>query len=447
MMTAPSSRGKDTAWWIVSGGVHAVAFILVTYVTPIHDLVFESSLASTEFVVSGDRLQEIVDEMREFDRRKMVAAIDGTRRREGMRDWLAVLLEIRDRRLAQLNSLPGGPASASDLDPDALKGGRYRPDAPLAEKNVAEIFDVARDLEQTMVDVYRQVRAVRMAMLQEGLSFAEAFETATVMRPVRAKLEASVIEQEVRNARDGRLEAMKSELKLGGQEIKAMEAYARKLVAFAKEIDERDDFLTVEMADDEEEDLGGEYRGATLMPDEMYDSHEYSMGSFHAFAGRKLMGEGDPNLWMFVDTWYIIGPFPNAGRQNINTRFGPEAGVDLDASYVGKDGREVRWEFHKQFIHKIEPKDPGSYEIYYAWSEVYSDRERDAWIATGTDDLGKLWVNDEPVWVSSEVLKPYNASENIQMIRLKEGVNAVLFRCENAGGTMGFSLLMCTREE
>jgi hypothetical protein len=64
------------------------------------------------------------------------------------------------------------------------------------------------------------------------------------------------------------------------------------------------------------------------------------------------------------------------------------------------------------------------------------------WIATATDDYGKLWINDDLVWKSPKTRKPYNATENIQRADLKQGQNKILYRVENAGGTMGFSLMI-----
>jgi len=56
---------------------------------------------------------------------------------------------------------------------------------------------------------------------------------------------------------------------------------------------------------------------------------------------RKLEESGEAREWVFVDTWYTIGPFPNPHRRNLNRQFPPEIVIDLDARYPGKDGREL----------------------------------------------------------------------------------------------------------
>lgn len=161
--------------------------------------------------------------------------------------------------------------------------------------------------------------------------------------------------------------------------------------------------------------------------------------------------------WLYVDSWYIIGPFPgDRRRENLDVRFGPETNVNLDDVFTGKDDQEIRWRYkkvgyagtaegQKTAYWKIEPPVVDTYAIYYAFTEIYSDRPREVWIATATDDYGKLWINDELVWQSPKHRKPYNATENIQKIELQQGQNKVLYRVENAGGTMGFSLMIRQR--
>jgi hypothetical protein len=133
-------------------------------------------------------------------------------------------------------------------------------------------------------------------------------------------------------------------------------------------------------------------------------------------------------------------------------KFGPEANVNLDDVLLGKGGQKVHWEYKKvgwnlpggskRAYWKIEPRVVYDDAIYYAFTEIYSDVPREIWIATATDDYGKLWINDKLVWTSPTTRKPYNALENIQQVKLKQGHNKILYRVENGGGTMGFSLMV-----
>ena len=107
-------------------------------------------------------------------------------------------------------------------------------------------------------------------------------------------------------------------------------------------------------------------------------------GNVAKFSGGDAKG-AMPAKWMYVQDWYVIGPFPNPNRVNIRRKFPPESVVDLDATYVGKDGRTIRWEFTqtKNSTPKetwradgkaeLVPYNAEEYGIWYAYAEVFSD--------------------------------------------------------------------------
>lgn len=164
-------------------------------------------------------------------------------------------------------------------------------------------------------------------------------------------------------------------------------------------------------------------------------------------------GGGIPARWMYVRDWYSIGPFPNPDRINIRRKFPPESVVDLDATYIGKDGRTIRWEFMQ--TRNVPPKEPWmpdnraaatpsnaeEYGIWYAYAEVFCDVACERWIAVGSDDRSDVWVNDVPVWGSSNKLKLWRIDEGFRRIRLERGRNRILARIEN--GWLGLSWSLC----
>ena len=160
--------------------------------------------------------------------------------------------------------------------------------------------------------------------------------------------------------------------------------------------------------------------------------------------GRRVhaSGDGSGTKWMFVDTWYVIGPFPNPQRRNIDTKFPPESVVDLDASYPGKDGRSVRWQFVQATQAAIHPPDEQSYAIYYAYTNLWFDEERDLWIAVGSDDFSKLWINDLMVWASGPTQKTWKPNEGYRKIHFKRGLNRILYRVENGQAACMYSLML-----
>lgn len=166
-------------------------------------------------------------------------------------------------------------------------------------------------------------------------------------------------------------------------------------------------------------------------------------------------GDGIPGSWMFVNSWYVIGPFPNPGRINLRRKFPPESVIDLDATYPGKDGQTLRWEYrqsrsslsHKGSRAEVTPSNNQEYAIWYAYSEVFLDRECDLWVAIGSDDRSDVWLNDLPIWGSGNNLKEWKIDEGFRRVHFRKGRNTMLMRLENGHGPAGFSICICVNEE
>ncbi|MBN1995975.1 hypothetical protein JW935_00400 [candidate division KSB1 bacterium] len=162
--------------------------------------------------------------------------------------------------------------------------------------------------------------------------------------------------------------------------------------------------------------------------------------------GRKVTATGRPVKWFYIHSWYIIGPFPNEKRRNVNKSFPPESIVDLDAVYTGKNDRTVGWEFFSSSTYMIVPPHYDQYAIYYAYTELYVDRPMDLWIAVGSDDRSDVWINDIKVWQSVNQVKQWQLIEGLRRVFFKKGHNKILLRLENGWRECGFSLLVCAGE-
>lgn len=183
-----------------------------------------------------------------------------------------------------------------------------------------------------------------------------------------------------------------------------------------------------------------------------------------AAPGRIISAQTVPGRWMFVDSWYLLGPFDNAGRANLEKQFPPETVIDLNATYLGKRGRPVRWDFHQSAQPRVAPPfdafnplasglgDGGAgafksrdleYIIYYGYTELRAEQECDVWLAIGSDDFSKLWIEDQLVWSSGKQHKSWRVDEGFRKVRLKQGVNRVLIRVENGHSQSEFSLAVC----
>ncbi|MGB8353322.1 MAG: hypothetical protein WCD79_05505, partial [Chthoniobacteraceae bacterium] len=164
--------------------------------------------------------------------------------------------------------------------------------------------------------------------------------------------------------------------------------------------------------------------------------------------GRKVHneGEGVGAKWMFIDTWYIIGPFPNPARRNIDTKFPPDSVIDLDATYTGKNDELVHWRFKQSPTAGIHPPEEQPYAIYYAYTTLWFDEPRDMWIAIGSDDFSKIWINDMLVWASGRIQKPWGPGEGFRKVHFKKGLNRILDRVENGQNGCMFSVMMNMQE-
>ena len=165
---------------------------------------------------------------------------------------------------------------------------------------------------------------------------------------------------------------------------------------------------------------------------------------------------GQPAGWMYLNSWWIIGPFPNPDRVNITRKFPPESVIDLDAAYEGQGGL-VRWQFTQarsnipperfnRHRSEVIPPDRREFAIWYGYTILRVDRECDVWLAAGSDDRSDVWVNGMKVWASGNNRKVWTIDEGFRRIHLHKGANTVLVRLENGPGPTSFSVCVSPNE-
>lgn len=170
---------------------------------------------------------------------------------------------------------------------------------------------------------------------------------------------------------------------------------------------------------------------------------------------RGQAGDVPSARWMYVNDWYVIGPFPNPNRENLRRKFPPESVVDLNATYAGKNGETVSWKFmqcensikNKRGRAHVVPRSGAEYVIWYAYAEVFFDEECDRWIAIGSDDRSDFWINGYPVWGSSNKLKQWNIAEGFRKCHFKKGRNELLIRVENGWHSSDWSVCIALSED
>ena len=91
----------------------------------------------------------------------------------------------------------------------------------------------------------------------------------------------------------------------------------------------------------------------------------------------------------------------------------------------------------------IMPPGLADYEIYYAYTELWFDEPADLWVAIGSDDQSKVWINDQLIWKSADYHKVWVPNEGLRKVHFRKGINRLLYRLENGQNSGGFSFLVC----
>ena len=166
---------------------------------------------------------------------------------------------------------------------------------------------------------------------------------------------------------------------------------------------------------------------------------------------------------MYLNSWYVIGPFEGRHGLNVfkNYRYPPEDGIVLDAAYRGKTGRVVRWQYVNGQDYPLIPPDPAEDAVYYGYTELMSDAERDlvAWI--GADDDARVWLNDRMIWEGGDsdrdnkawfwneiyhtrnnYVRDLNLTEGRRLIHLRKGRNKLFFKLSNGATRVFFSMVL-----
>ena len=75
-------------------------------------------------------------------------------------------------------------------------------------------------------------------------------------------------------------------------------------------------------------------------------------------------------------------------------------------------------------------------------TELWFEKACDLWVAIGSDDFSKVWIEDQLVWSSGKSLKAWKLNEGLRKVHFKAGINRVLYRVENGNDKTEFSLVV-----
>ncbi|QDS98473.1 coiled-coil domain-containing protein [Adhaeretor mobilis] len=427
----------------------------------------EKRLKETETALANEQRKAVPQES-EIHRQRALISTAGEQSKKKLADAIAAQQQaIAASQAFELTAPPASTAATTNL------------------ATTQEAFQLARDLERKVAERFKDIRAAELALVQQ-MTPSEARQMVSVALPERADLDEASLDQNARTqaAMQRNLDALTQ----ANQQAQTMDDFAKSLLAQALGVQQEG--LEISLADRQQdaarennqsaEEQGGAVSDMTAVmakrsgrqgaespsppaqlagaggADSPAKIKSTTIGAAQqeappsprdmarAVPARRFSGEGGvpSSGWTYVDTWYILGPFDNAGRANIHKQFPPESLVDLDAKYRSSASDAlIGWEFYQSTKAKIAPRHLQSdYVIYYAWTELHFESATDAWIAVGSDDRSDLWINDIRVWSSSDTLKVWRIDEGMRRVRFQAGLNKILYRVENGQGPWAFSL-------
>ena len=141
-----------------------------------------------------------------------------------------------------------------------------------------------------------------------------------------------------------------------------------------------------------------------------------------------------PKHFGFLTHWHIVAPFDNTDRSGFAEIFPPENGVDLKASYPGKnDGETISWQAFATTdpYGKLDfnlPFSPLKETTAYAYTEFESETDRPAELRIGCKNGWKIWFNGEFLFGRDEYHRGQRIDQYRMPVQLKKGKNTVLVK-------------------
>lgn len=162
-----------------------------------------------------------------------------------------------------------------------------------------------------------------------------------------------------------------------------------------------------------------------------------------AISGR-ISKPGEVDYYRFTITegsrlgpWWVIHPFDNTDEKGFDTVYPPELEIDLKKTYVGKEGRRIKWYRTNTRGENVFSSVPEDDVTGYALTYFESNRDQKYILSLGSDDTLKIWVNDKLIF-SKYIHRPLNRGDDVIELPVKKGKNKILFKVTNGYGPWGF---------
>lgn len=338
----------------------------------------------------------------------------------------------------------------------------------IARDDVPTLYAMARRLEEEVFQVYEQHRAIGLTLASAGRGDRDktvasaqplktSLELATLERPPRPDLDRAALGRPVTSLDGDAWRDFKMQMEMASDNAEIMANNARRILDVIEGRDRQIGGKTL-VADEGSVRLerwteDNAYVGATLDLADRLPSDLESVDPKAVITLGRHLGSTDGAQrsaeWLAFDTWHTVGPFAYEGgartRDSLRHAYPPELGVDLDATYIGKGGKPLRWTWRAFDQVRMEPsKDAYAVNaIWYWYTEFASDEAKKMWINIASDDYSTLWWNGVQVYSSGMEPRPWVPLDARQFVEVdvRKGVNAVLLKLDNGKGTTGFSVV------
>lgn len=351
----------------------------------------------------------------------------------------------------------------------------------------AELYAEAQALEKQIAAAHSDITAAKAAVTK-NTSYAEAREGTSTSTPARPNLENALAENSGEGSTIADINKYRQSLNQASNVVADMNARAQNLLdgadnrALSNSSTQQGSIFASQAArfaaassterygavvnmtafglgigEGDSTGLRGDYsgEGAAMAAGQKQQSIRLNEHDIIAKAlpGRRFTNESARRGWLYLDTWYIIGPWENDSQVNFEKNHPPEQVIDFDAQY--HDGKYadqadhpdnvLKWEFYQSDSVRCQPPRVYGASTYYAFTELWFEQERDMLIAVASDDAASMWLNDQIVWADTGQ-SSWSLGEGYRRVRFRQGFNTLLVRIENGPIHCVWSVLLCPPE-
>lgn len=140
----------------------------------------------------------------------------------------------------------------------------------------------------------------------------------------------------------------------------------------------------------------------------------------------------------FIRHWHVVGPFDANVMKGFTTAYPPEKGVDLKATYEGKDGKKLTWKAfeapetwsgrHQALVSLPAALGDADDAVGYAFATLRVDKAGPVEFRGSADDNFTVWVNGERVFGFEEYRNGVRLDRHRFIVNLKAGDNSILVK-------------------